>query len=113
MLLDERSRWPDDTGDSRCHFQYNLHDRAKELATFGVGDVGGKAKFLVCLNEEILGALRVTAKLTVVIGLGGVDRLVGGDDGLLSAPQIAVIVADVDGGGLGEGKYGSSEDEGG
>jgi hypothetical protein len=56
-------------GDSLCHFQYNLHDRAKELAAFGVGDVSGKAKLLVCLNEEILGALRVTAKLTVVIGL--------------------------------------------
>ena len=88
-----------------------LHDRAEGLASFGVGDVGGEAEFLVCLDEEFLGARCVSAKLAVVIGLSGADRLVGGDDGLLRAPQIAVVVADVDDRGLSEGKDGSPEDD--
>jgi len=64
-----------------------------DLAAFRVRDISSLSQLRIGLGEKVLSALRVTAKLSVVGGLGVLDLLVGADYILLGGTQIAVPVA--------------------
>jgi hypothetical protein len=64
-----------------------------DLAAFRVRDIRSLSQLRVGLGEKVLGALCVTAKLSVVGRLRVLDLLVGADDILLSGAQITVPVA--------------------
>jgi hypothetical protein len=73
------------------------------LPSFLVRDVGCEPQFFVGLREQIFCSLRVSAKLAVVIALGGIDFLICLDDGDLSGPEVSVAPINVDDRGLRKG----------